>query len=240
MYFRRAEVIETSRGCLHDCSFCSIRGMCGKSFRLFPLDRVLADIEDAYVRGARHICCADDNITLDMDRFEALLDGVVGLKLRNLAFTTQASPVGFAQRPGIASKMVDAGFVSIFLGIENASTKSLRSMKKPNTIDLIKRAVAELQSQNIIVVAGLINGLAHDDADSIRENYEFVRDLGITSVMDQILTPYPKTALRAEMLDANIDRGYLGSPALATRYAGGTTIRANAWTNHNGGRQTYF
>jgi anaerobic magnesium-protoporphyrin IX monomethyl ester cyclase len=204
MYFRSTDVIETSRGCLHACNFCSIREMYGKSFRMFPLDRVLADIEDAYARGARHISCADDNITLDMDRFEALLDGVIGLKLRNLEFTTQASPIGFAQRPGIASKMVDAGFVSIFLGIENASTKSLRSMNKPNTIDLIKRGVAELQSQNIIVIAGLINGLAHDDADSIRENYEFVRDLGISSVMDQILTPYPKTALRAEMLDANM------------------------------------
>jgi anaerobic magnesium-protoporphyrin IX monomethyl ester cyclase len=105
---------------------------------------------------------------------------------------------------GIASKMVDAGFVSIFLGMENASTKNLRSMNTPNTIELIKRGVAELQSQNIIVIAGLINGLAHDDADSIRENYEFVRNLGIRSVMDQILTPYPKTALRAETLDANM------------------------------------
>jgi anaerobic magnesium-protoporphyrin IX monomethyl ester cyclase len=202
MYFRRADVIETSRGCLHACNFCSIREMYGKSFRLFPLDRVLADIEDAYARGARHIFCTDDNITLDMDRFEALLDGVIGLKLRNLVFTTQASPIGFAQRPGIAEKMARAGFVSIFLGIENASTKSLRSMKKPNTIESIRRGVAELQSRKIVVIAGLINGLAHDDADSIRENYEFVRDLGIRSVMDQLLTPYPKTPLRAEMIAA--------------------------------------
>ena len=78
MYFRRADVIETSRGCLHLCNFCSIREMYGRSFRLFPLDRVLADIEDAYSRGARHIFCTDDNITLDMERFEQLCDGVIG------------------------------------------------------------------------------------------------------------------------------------------------------------------
>ena len=36
MYFRRADVIETSRGCLHLCNFCSIREMYGRSFRLFP------------------------------------------------------------------------------------------------------------------------------------------------------------------------------------------------------------
>ena len=204
MYFRRADAIETSRGCLHLCNFCSIREMYGKSFRLFPLDRVLSDIEDAYRRGARHIFCTDDNITLDMDRFEQLMDGVIRLKLRNLVFTTQASPIGFARRPGIAKKMVSAGFVSVFLGIENVSSKSLREMRKPNTVESIRRGVAELQSGDITVIAGLINGMPHDDAESIRENYEFVRGLGITSVMDQLLTPYPKTGLREDMLASNL------------------------------------
>jgi radical SAM superfamily enzyme YgiQ (UPF0313 family) len=204
MYFRQADVIETSRGCFHACNFCSISEMYGKSFRVFPIDRVLADIEDAYGRGARHIFCTDDNITLDMDRFERLLDGIVGLHHRDLVFTTQASPIGFARCPGIAKKMVEAGFVSIFLGIENVSAKSLRAMQKPNTVDLIRRGVAELQSQDITVIAGLINGLPHDDPVSIRENYEFVRSLGIRTVMDQLLTPYPKTPLRGDMLASNL------------------------------------
>ena len=204
MYFRPADVIETSRGCVHACSFCSIREMYGKSFRVFPRDRVLADIEDAYSRGARHILCTDDNITLDMDRFEDLLDGVISLKLSNLAFTTQASPSGFAARPGIAAKMVEAGFVSVFLGIENVSAKSLRAMHKPNTVETIRRGVAELLSRDINVSAGLINGLAHDDQDSIRENYEFVKSLGVSSVMDQLLTPYPKTPLREEMIASGL------------------------------------
>ena len=200
MYFRRANVIETSRGCLHLCNFCSIREMYGRSFRLFPLDRVLADIEDAYSRGARHIFCTDDNITLDMDRFEQLCDGVIGLKLKNLIFTTQASPIGFAHRPDVARKMAQAGFVSIFLGIENVSVKNLKTMQKPNTLDTIERGVAALQKENIIVIAGIINGLPDDDPESIRENYQFIKKMKIASVMDQIMTPYPKTPLREEML----------------------------------------
>jgi len=174
--------------------------MYGRSFRLFPLDRVLADIEDAYRRGARHIFCTDDNITLDMDRFEQLCDGVIGLKLKNLIFSTQASPIGFAHRPDVARKMAEAGFVSIFLGIENVSVKNLKTMQKPNTLDTIQRGVAALQKEDIIVIAGIINGLPDDDAESIRENYQFIKNMGIASVMDQIMTPYPKTPLREEML----------------------------------------
>jgi len=49
--------------------------MYGRSFPRLPLERVLADIQDAYDRGARHLFCTDDNITLDMDRFEKLCDG---------------------------------------------------------------------------------------------------------------------------------------------------------------------
>jgi radical SAM superfamily enzyme YgiQ (UPF0313 family) len=177
--------------------------MYGRSFRLFPLDRVLADIEDAYRRGARHIFCTDDNITLDMERFEALCDGVIGLKLKNLLFTTQASPIGFAKHPQIAPKMVKAGFVSIFLGIENVSAKNLKELNKPNTLHLIKKGVEALQKENIVVIGGIINGLAKDDPESIRENYQFIKDMGITSVMDQVLTPYPKTPLREQMLKEN-------------------------------------
>ena len=200
MYFRRADVIETSRGCLYHCNFCSIHQMYGSSIRQYPLERVLADIEDAYSRGARHIFCTDDNITQNMDRFEELIDGVISLKLKNLHFTTQATVIGFSQRPHVIKKLPKAGFVSIFLGIENASTKNLRAMKKPNTLPAIKKAIAELHKENIVVIAGLINGLPDDDPESMRENYRFIKEQGVSSIMDQIMTPYPKTPLRDNML----------------------------------------
>ena len=44
---RQVDVIETSRGCTFDCSFCSIIEMRGRNFHTFDFDRVLADIGDA-------------------------------------------------------------------------------------------------------------------------------------------------------------------------------------------------
>jgi anaerobic magnesium-protoporphyrin IX monomethyl ester cyclase len=100
--------------------------------------------------------------------------------------------------------MAEAGFMSIFLGIENASAKSLRMMRKPNTLKLIRDGVEAIQRANLIVVAGIINGLPHDDAESIRENYQFIVDMGVTAVMDQLLTPYPGTPLREQLLADNL------------------------------------
>ncbi len=61
---RQIDVIETSRGCTFDCSFCSIIEMRGRNFHRFDVDRVIDDIRDAYEHGARAIFFVDDNITL--------------------------------------------------------------------------------------------------------------------------------------------------------------------------------
>src|SRR5204863_4530081 len=66
---RPVDVVETSRGCTFDCSFCSIIEMRGRNFHTYPIERVLADIADARARGARAIFLVDDHITLDIRRF---------------------------------------------------------------------------------------------------------------------------------------------------------------------------
>ena len=63
---RPIDVVETSRGCTYDCSFCSIIEMRGRNFHTFGVERVLADIADARARGARAIFIVDDNITLNV------------------------------------------------------------------------------------------------------------------------------------------------------------------------------
>src|SRR5205085_526840 len=45
---RQVDIIETSRGCTFDCSFCSIIEMRGRNFHTYTFDRVIADIRDAY------------------------------------------------------------------------------------------------------------------------------------------------------------------------------------------------
>ena len=44
---RPIDVVETSRGCTYDCSFCSIIEMRGRNFHTWSIERVIADIADA-------------------------------------------------------------------------------------------------------------------------------------------------------------------------------------------------
>src|SRR5262249_24164588 len=111
MVGRQVDVVETSRGCTFDCSFCSIIEMRGRNFHRFPIERVIADITDARDRGARTIFFVDDNLTLDVPRFEALCRAIVDAGLHRLDYLVQAMTSSIAAHGDrLAALMRRAGF----------------------------------------------------------------------------------------------------------------------------------
>src|SRR5262249_37618543 len=111
MMGKPVDVIETSRGCTFDCSFCSIIEMRGRNFHTYSFDRVIADIQDAYDRGARAIFIVDDNITLNVKRFEALCLAIRDAGLNSIDYTVQAMTSSIANHgERLAPLMPEAPF----------------------------------------------------------------------------------------------------------------------------------
>ena len=100
---RQVDVVETSRGCTYDCSFCSIIEMRGRNFHTYSFERVLRDIRDARDRGARAIFLVDDNITLSVRRFEQLCHAIIEARLNKLDYFVQAmtSSIASATQSGL-------------------------------------------------------------------------------------------------------------------------------------------
>ncbi len=194
------DIVETSRGCTMPCNFCSIDKMYGKSFREYRIDRVMQDIGDAKKHGANYIIIADDNFSLNVKRFEEICDAIVDSGHNDIRYIIQASSVGIASSDTLAEKMARAGFRIVFLGIENVSKENLKNLQKGNIIEKTKIAVKKLHDQGIMIVGGMIIGHPNDKEENIAENYEFFVGLDIDFFADQILTPYPKTPLREEMI----------------------------------------
>ncbi len=130
MMGRPIDVVETSRGCTFDCSFCSIIEMRGRNFHRFAIDRVIADIRDARDRGARSIFLVDDNITIDVPRLEALCRAIVEHGLHDVMYVVQAMTAAIATHgESLAPLMRKAGFRYVFLGIENVLEDDLTFLK---------------------------------------------------------------------------------------------------------------
>jgi len=202
---RPIDIVETSRGCTYDCSFCSIIEMRGRNFHTFDFTRVLADIADARSHGARAIFLVDDNITLNVARFEALCKAIVDAGLNDIDYIVQAMTSSIANHGGtLAPLMRAAGFRYVFLGIENildedlaflrASAKNAQREGGRRVGNATMRAIDEIHRAGLYVVGGIIVGNPDDTRASIDANLEFARRY-VDWPYIQHPTPYPGTPM---------------------------------------------
>ena len=245
MLGRPVDVVETSRGCTFDCGFCSIIEMRGRNFHTYSFERVLADIRDAKAYGARSIFIVDDNISLNVKRFEALCQAIIDAGLNDIAYTVQAmtSPIAMHAET-LVPLMSKAGFRYVFLGIENileddleflkASAKNAYRENGRRTENATIRAINALHANKIHVVGGLIVGNPDDTLESVRTNLEFARKY-VDWPYIQHPTPYPGTPMTKDFKARNlikIDRmeEYDGTTAVvATEHLEPEEIEFERW-----------
>src|SRR5512140_3667137 len=100
--------------------------MRGRNFFTYSFDRVLDDIRDARDHGARTIFLVDDNIMLNVKRFEQLCEAIIAAGLNKLDYFVQAMTSSIANHgETLAPLMRRAGFRYVFLGIENVVESDL-------------------------------------------------------------------------------------------------------------------
>jgi radical SAM superfamily enzyme YgiQ (UPF0313 family) len=211
---RPVDVVETSRGCTYDCSFCSIIEMRGRNFHPYSIERVIADVSDARRHGARAIFLVDDNITLDIRRFEALCQAIVDSGLNDIEYFVQAMTSPIAQHgPTLVPLMKRANFRYVFLGIENvleddlaflkASAKNARRDHGRTVGNASIEAIEHLHRHGLYVVGGLIVGNPDDTRESIEANLAFARRY-VDWPYIQHPTPYPGTPMTRDFRDRNL------------------------------------
>ncbi|MBI3050117.1 MAG: B12-binding domain-containing radical SAM protein [Acidobacteria bacterium] len=232
MLGRPVDVVETSRGCTFDCSFCSIIEMRGRNFHRFPIPRVIDDIADARARGARAIFLVDDNITLDVPRLEELCRAIVAAGLHRIDYLVQAMTASIAAHGDtLAPLMRRAGFRYVFLGIENVVDEDLdflRARAKNSRrqagarVNTARAAIDVLHRHGMLVVGGLIVGNPGDGPDAVAANLAFARRY-VDWPYIQHPTPYPGTPMTRDFEE----RGLIASRN-AEEYDGTTAVTRTA------------
>ena len=226
---RPVDIVETSRGCTYDCSFCSIIEMRGRNFHTWSYDRVIVDIADAKQRGARVVFLVDDNITLIVARFKGLCKAIVDAGLQDIDYIVQAMTSAIASAGDeLGAAMRAAGFRYVFLGIENvldtdlaflrAKAKNAQREGGKTVGSATLRAVEVLHRHGMLVVGGLIVGNPGDTRESIEANLEFARKY-VDWPYIQHPTPYPGTPMTRDFRD----RGLIVNEAVE-EYDGTTAV----------------
>ncbi|MCW3982657.1 MAG: B12-binding domain-containing radical SAM protein [Candidatus Bathyarchaeota archaeon] len=122
---KRAISMITSRGCPFNCCFCSVHLHMGKGFRAHSAKYVLDHIQhvvDKY--KVKNIFFEDDNLTLDLKRFEAICDGIITRKIR-IGWETPNGVRADRLTLELLRKMKQSGCKSVFVGVESGDQQIL-------------------------------------------------------------------------------------------------------------------
>jgi radical SAM superfamily enzyme YgiQ (UPF0313 family) len=199
--------IQFSRGCPFNCDFCNVTSMLGHVPRIKSKEQIMNELDRLYVLGwTRNVFFVDDNFIgnkkiLKNDLLPALIEWRKN-KIGNL-FITESS-INLADDVELCDLMVEAGFTSVFVGIETPDTDCLVECHKSqnNGRDLLT-SIHHLQEKGLQVMGGFIVGFDKDTPDIFHRQYNFIQESGIVTAMVGLLQALPGTKLYDRLQSEN-------------------------------------
>jgi radical SAM superfamily enzyme YgiQ (UPF0313 family) len=191
--------VQYSRGCPFNCEFCDIIEIYGRRPRTKAVAQVIAELDQLRAAGWREaVFIVDDNFIGNKARAKELCTALAQWRSQyktSFDFNTEAS-LNLADDPELMQLMKDAGFNSVFLGIETPDESGLiASNKLQNTRRSLLQSVATIQSYGMQVMGGFILGFDTDREDIFDRMVEFIQNSGIPVAMVGLLQAMPGTQL---------------------------------------------
>ncbi|MFX1293718.1 MAG: B12-binding domain-containing radical SAM protein [Promethearchaeota archaeon] len=215
------DVLESSRGCAHDCHFCCVIQFHQHKFRTKSPERVIQELQQLNQRRYWHVF-QDSSFTLNMKRVGKICDLILENGMENKYYSAQGRVDSVVKNTKIVDRMQEAGFKMLFIGIESIFQKSLDIIGKKITIEQIKEAVKMLHDRGITIFGSIIIGNVGETKEEVKKTIHFAKDLDIDIMQFTPLTPFPKTKLYKEALEKgwikidDYDKWNLVNPIMAT------------------------
>jgi radical SAM superfamily enzyme YgiQ (UPF0313 family) len=190
--------IQFSSGCPYACEFCDIPALYGRNPRLKSAAQILEELDVIAAAGCTSVYFVDDNFIGNQKAAQELLPHLVEWQRRHrypLRFACEAT-LNIAKNDHLLALMREAGFITVFCGIETPEPHALRAMAKDQNLRLPPlEAVERINAYGMEVVSGIILGLDTDDEGTADRIIDFIRASGIPVLTINVLYALPKTPL---------------------------------------------
>lgn len=190
----------SSRGCPYRCIFCSNRVTTGKKYRYCSAEKILRSLDWVYNQyalqkgGKTNVQFFDDNLLVNKERIYALLAEIKRKGFdKRLTFSFQAR--GDNVNYKLLKDMYDAGFKSVFFGLETASERIMKFIKKDETVAQCVEAVKMAKQIGFYVSATFIYGFPGETHKDRMDCLKLSKELKLDMVRYNNATPYPGTEL---------------------------------------------
>jgi anaerobic magnesium-protoporphyrin IX monomethyl ester cyclase len=194
--FGKFTTISTSRGCPHDCSYCSCATFSLRKWRYRSAENVVAEMKELSRAGYKNVVLVDDNFTQKADRVKQICEGIrrEGIRMR---FYCEGR-VNNAS-PELMRTMKKAGFDVMYFGAESGCQKVLDYFNKNIRPEQTVQAVEAAKQANMIVVTSFILGAPGETMEDKQQTIGFIHSLRPHAVQINILDYLVGTPLWEEL-----------------------------------------
>ena len=195
--------LQYSRGCPFLCEFCDIIVLYGRAPRTKTPAQMLAELDAVYATGYRGgVFIVDDNFIGNKREVAQFLPELERWNREHgnpFQYGTEAS-LNLAEDRKLLRKLVEAGFLWIFIGIETPTVEALKETRKLQNIGgSLADRVRLLQNAGLLVFGGFILGFDNETEDIFDRQIEFIREAAIPNALIGQLGALPGTPLLARM-----------------------------------------
>jgi anaerobic magnesium-protoporphyrin IX monomethyl ester cyclase len=192
-------LVEGSRGCPCECTFCTQWRHWQGKWRLKSAKRVADEIEFCYRNfGSRFVWLTDDNFGSGA-RANDLADEIVKRGITDdLSWFVQSRCDDIVRNKAALPKLRKSGLNWVLLGVENSDPSTLQAFNKGIKPKDAEDAVKLLKDNDIFAHTMFIIGGGKDTTSSIASLQAFVSELDPDFALFAVLTPFPGTQVFEE------------------------------------------
>lgn len=218
----RVEGIETSRGCAHHCSFCSVRNFHRGKWRPKSVARVMREIDsilETYPEP-KVIYFADDNFSQDIRRIVEICKAIIERKSQAY-FWCQARVDQLSKDPSVIEWMGKAHFAAVLAGIETPIPRLLAAARKGINLDQVHKAIELLHQHDIGVWGTFTLGLPGETPEESAISARFIEKTPVDVAQITVATPIPGSTLydeakaNGDIIETDWDKFDFTSPTLS-------------------------
>jgi radical SAM superfamily enzyme YgiQ (UPF0313 family) len=184
--FEVPPIVVTSRGCPHNCSFCSVTPIFGRKYRFKSNEQVIAELRPVQHRS---VCFGDDNFCANPARTKSLLREMIDKKAVPLRWSGQMC-VNAASDPELLSLMQETRCRIVYVGVESVNPETLNKYGKAHKVDAVAKCVEQLHKHDI-GIHGMFVVDSNDSPDAAKNIVDYAMAVDMDTIQVFSLTPFP-------------------------------------------------
>ena len=230
-YVERQVSMISSRGCIHDCIFCSIHLTMGCFYRVRSPENVLEEIKGLINDyDITRINFEDDNFSLQKRRAEKICDLIIENDL-NITWSLPNGIRADALDKSLVRKMALSGCRRVFVAPESGNQQVVTNIvKKKLDLKDVEKAVRMFKEEGIVVDGSFVIGMIGETRENILESVRYagkLQRMGMSKVAFNIAIPLYGTELYKQAVENNALKDDFSSDDLFTNRA---VMKSDEWT----------